>query len=322
MPSLLSLPRELRDQIIDHVMFSLLDAPPAPPKGSSPENFQRKIFDKEPTYLYPKDLIYYPSSSAAYEPTSKGLLQTCHQLRAETLDRRAKLVISSAVLDVMLVEEKSLWPTWLSIPPKMPPIIERLEIRIRICGSPRIKESLQSRVRFGGCISSPIPYGLFGIVDRFLAVGTTGECPPWFWRKYETSVPAYRPQYCIKSLHIVVDTNVALSENEQLSPENIPSRQTPHVDPKTNKLLVVSPMALGIYLADRVEILLGPTGFGYNKLAALLGARIGEVTVSVGKTLVGSLNWPRHLEPHVEDEDWMRLYKIAVLNDRHYFGLG
>jgi hypothetical protein len=60
------------------------------------------------------------------------LLRTCHQLRAETLEREAKVQDRIPyVLDLLLLNEKTIWVKWLSMPLRRTKMIDHLQINVR-----------------------------------------------------------------------------------------------------------------------------------------------------------------------------------------------
>lgn len=113
MSPLLSLPLELRDKILGFVILSTIVAPPESPNNAD---------DRERL----KDTKYYGWSAGCrvlYQKDTQfqGIptLAINRQLRRETLDIMSLMQLPSLrfyKLDVMIVEERTLWPTWLYIP--------------------------------------------------------------------------------------------------------------------------------------------------------------------------------------------------------------
>ena len=108
MPSLCSIPREVRDKILEYVIFSHR-APPGDPNDLPQDRIE--FHDKDRPWR--DSCIKYERQSVV--PSSLSLLLVNRQLSAETrsaLDR----VPTSYHLDVILFNGKELWSTWLSVP--------------------------------------------------------------------------------------------------------------------------------------------------------------------------------------------------------------
>jgi len=103
---LLDLPRELRDK----VLADLISIPDQPPKDWSPSLHRRPLIDIEykSWFYYGRHNKYLYNNHPNFIPT----LLVNRQLRAET---QAAIKIhplrTSYMIDVMLVNEKELWPT-------------------------------------------------------------------------------------------------------------------------------------------------------------------------------------------------------------------
>ncbi|KAM0270620.1 hypothetical protein ACHAQH_009381 [Verticillium albo-atrum] len=98
MATLFTLPRELRDSILRHAIFSADGALATP-----------SIVAADRTQKANGQVVFYPQAPPRVNAAS--LLLTSKLLRAETQDRNLTYVI-----DVMFVKTSGLWPTWLSIP--------------------------------------------------------------------------------------------------------------------------------------------------------------------------------------------------------------
>lgn len=117
MSSLLSLPREIRDQIIEYVV--LCDN--KPPRNPAHETEPRLNHTGQDALRPPK------ISSKTYN--ASGLLGTNTQIRDETQDRLRQLKLTYT-LDVMVVDHE-LWPTWTCCPARTSGLIDRVEITLR-----------------------------------------------------------------------------------------------------------------------------------------------------------------------------------------------
>ncbi|KAJ4372758.1 hypothetical protein N0V86_008124 [Didymella sp. IMI 355093] len=117
MSSLLSLPREIRDQIIGHVLvFSR-----KPPKNPAHETESRLNSTGQDALRPPK------ISPNTYN--ASGLLGTNVQLRDETNNRLRQLKLTYT-LDVMVVDHE-LWPTWTCCPARISGAIDKVNITLR-----------------------------------------------------------------------------------------------------------------------------------------------------------------------------------------------
>lgn len=103
MSPLLSLPQELRDAIIEHVLASTTAPPQSPAHDTCPRSEVTAARALRPA-LSPPHVLYHAA----------GLLSTNRQLHAETRSRIAQ-VRTPYALDVMVVGNE-LWPTWTCCP--------------------------------------------------------------------------------------------------------------------------------------------------------------------------------------------------------------
>lgn len=131
---LLALPRELCDEIINYVLQSPMPPPQPPPfafrhhQKESDSDVHRGSHKEPIITQQPHDVPQEFTHSAI------GLLLTCHQLRAETLQRMETGFNTSNVLDVMVVGTASIKFTWLYISPRVSDkngLIDSLDIHLR-----------------------------------------------------------------------------------------------------------------------------------------------------------------------------------------------
>lgn len=132
MASLLTLPREIRDQIILEVILLPHIAPISPSACNNRFRLQNR-FDwrwARTTNIYIED--EQPAD------TKEPLLRTCRQLRAETQAILRSLHTSHVqyTLDVMFVKHVGILPTWLCFP-VVPKQIHTLRIQIRPFSQPQ-----------------------------------------------------------------------------------------------------------------------------------------------------------------------------------------
>lgn len=140
--SFLSIPREIREQIIEFALLALRDAPHAPPLSPiiDPKEHGREQLKDDLGYWAwspgPKRVFYDTSVSPAELVTNSALLLTSRQICAETryvLEHLRRTKQLHYALDIMFVNEDSLWPTWLGMP-ALATHIDNLTATIRICG--------------------------------------------------------------------------------------------------------------------------------------------------------------------------------------------
>jgi hypothetical protein len=117
MSLLLSLPQELRDDIIEHVLSSFSAPPQSPEHDTCPREEATDARALRPA-ITPPHVLYH-----AY-----GLLLTNRQLNTETRSRLAKARTPYS-LDVMVVGNE-LWPSWTCCPARAPGI-EAIDVTLR-----------------------------------------------------------------------------------------------------------------------------------------------------------------------------------------------
>ena len=172
MPSLLDLPRELRDLIIGHV----LNAPRMPPAAPSKSNRAAFIDFSHKAWLRHKGLIYHEKcgkKSILYSQVS--LLLTNRQISAE-IRSMINLVRSSSgvnyILDLSVLNEVELYPTWLQVP-FITNRVSTLYVNVRLF---RHLLSRQEDWRFTSDGGLPgLLWSFYGLLERFLQYGPTGK---------------------------------------------------------------------------------------------------------------------------------------------------
>jgi hypothetical protein len=159
MPHLLTLPRELRDMIIDFVLAS-----PSKRPCDSPQNDEQPRTDWD-------EYTQIPTERSAYRTTSFGLLTANMQLSCETRQRiesmRCKPVHQ---LDVMVVNGKEFLPTWINVPSLKSTRIEELQVTFRIFGTP---EHLSLAPGSTGDFNHELAWSLYYLLWAFLRRGPT-----------------------------------------------------------------------------------------------------------------------------------------------------
>ncbi|PGH10445.1 hypothetical protein GX51_00204 [Blastomyces parvus] len=128
---LLQIPLELREEIIQYVLYSPRPSPDGP---SYPHNRVR-LFD-----IGFDSLLSLLSHRLRHEkppewtiPAGQALLLVNRQIAAETRAILARYPLTYQ-LDIMMIQERYLWPTWLSVP-VLSNRIEELKVTFRTFGS-------------------------------------------------------------------------------------------------------------------------------------------------------------------------------------------
>lgn len=141
MSLILEMPRELRDKILTLVVLSTIVSPPESPEYTTDKQ------DREQQCDDTSCLSWYNSQGVRYQKDTrmKGIptLQVNRQLRNETLAviNHLKLPgLRSYKLDVMLVNESELWPTWLYVPTSTTRV-EEVHATFRIIGPSKKRRS-------------------------------------------------------------------------------------------------------------------------------------------------------------------------------------
>src|SRR2546425_819113 len=113
MPQLMTIPRELRDEIYSFTLSSPLPSSLNPSLQKPRKTISYSADD--PEYHYGEEAARYPVHTSL--PPSHGLLSTARQIRHEFLDmikRRGPLVYKVDLTDRK--DKGILAPTWLSVP--------------------------------------------------------------------------------------------------------------------------------------------------------------------------------------------------------------
>ncbi|KAL4914839.1 hypothetical protein BDW62DRAFT_135913 [Aspergillus aurantiobrunneus] len=168
MPSLLSLPQELRSLIIAQVLFT----PRAPPK--SPSRANRSNFQDIP-YLAWRCFAYHEHCSTHSPSNCLPLLLTSRQISAETLailDLAADKRSTEYILDIALLNEVDLFPTWLCVP-QLTQTVSTLYVGVRLLGHIISGADARNQVGDGGHLG--FYWSFYALLERFLAYGPVGE---------------------------------------------------------------------------------------------------------------------------------------------------
>jgi hypothetical protein len=127
----LTLPRELRDMIIDLVLSS---------HRRVPRDLYDELTGSRKTYHVANNVSTARVRALAFGqdgPTSNALslMLTNRQLFIETFEARERLFKVEKVfkMDLMFAQERAIWPTWVYVP-AFSKDVDRLEVDLRIVG--------------------------------------------------------------------------------------------------------------------------------------------------------------------------------------------
>ena len=135
MPGLLDLPRELRDQIIETLVHDS-----RPQVLPTPAETQRMNTKRDPNDLSARK-IRYPSQAPA-QPAVSAFILVNRQLKHEVdevIGRLARSGLPALTLDLLVEDNKWLFPTLLSVLRSYTPVVSQLRVQIR----PFVREQIQ-----------------------------------------------------------------------------------------------------------------------------------------------------------------------------------
>lgn len=158
----LELSRELRDSVYEALLLSSRPPPSSPEHGGA-----RKYPSKEDEDHFEYH-NHYPADDL--KSTSGPLLLTCRQINEEVEEVMVRLTKSNRPLyrlDLMLLDERELYITWLAFPHPTNEI-STLYADFRLSGNVEGKESI---LRLGNGGPPILIWGLFTLIERFLQRG-------------------------------------------------------------------------------------------------------------------------------------------------------
>lgn len=176
---LLTIPRELRDAILSHLVHTAIDLPaPTAPYDDSTRT-ELRDWDTR-SWLKGRRVKYIGGGSRLdHIPT----LIVNRQLRTETLEIIEKLPNKhSYIMDMMFIDESSIWATWLSVP-LITNRVDEVYVNFRNVGiaTKEFNEEYQHDLNSGtsllrgGCGGPPyLTWCLYDLLERFLRYGPVG----------------------------------------------------------------------------------------------------------------------------------------------------
>ncbi|KAK0125664.1 hypothetical protein ONS95_000333 [Cadophora gregata] len=257
MSLLLQIPRELRDKILEFVISCTVIAPP-----SSPNDHDGRQSLKDTFWMANSGVLYQKDTQMRGIPT----LAINRQIRTETLDVMTLMQLPSLrsyKLDVMIVEEWELWPTWLYVPTTTTRV-EEVRATFRIFG-------VTPRRRSGYCGGDGGPPSLvwtfLNLIGRFLHVGPVSKRE----KVYDKH---------IKIRHLILDFLTPDGPEEMIAPAMNHDRFR-LLRKRTGIKYLKNPRSVLTFVKDYLGYLRGDSDFGSK-----LYERVGKVTLMLDGVVV------------------------------------
>ena len=253
MPTLVDIPRELRNKILR----LLIEAPAAEPQDPIDADDRQELHDVKLIGQLAGQNIFY-STASTNRARACSLLLVNHQLHEETISMLGLLSSKEFCdLDIMIINDNELWPTYLS-GPSLTNRFGTVHATFRIITSSRIPQKGFYGGRGGPCSKK---WPMYSILERFLRVGPRGP------QKHE-----HDHYISIKTLEIDVRTpNVPL---ELLAPKDMPFltrlRSESGID------YVLHPECVFDLIASGIDFLLSMR-YHHTIFGELLYERIGSI---------------------------------------------
>lgn len=176
MPSLLDIPRELRDQICIYALLS----PTAPPNID--DSFEeltepRRIYGNPRLRAWSCVVLYDPANSIITPPS---LLFVNKQMHHETLSN-LKIIAKNpnCSMDLIIADEVVLLPTWTQIPYRHSPKFDTVDVKFRISGvhdmGKKYPFDAYKGWRGGDGAGPAMGWQIYAVLERFLRAGTNAE---------------------------------------------------------------------------------------------------------------------------------------------------
>lgn len=176
MPTLLGLPRELRDQICTYVLLN----PTAPPNIDN--SFETltwpRIIYGNPRLRAWSRVVLYDSANSIITPPS--LLFVNKQMHQETLSN-LKIIAKhpDCSMDLIIVDEVVLLPTWTQIPYRHALKFDTVDVQFRISGVYDKRREYPFDIykgwRIGDGAGPAMGWQIYAVLERFIRAGTNAE---------------------------------------------------------------------------------------------------------------------------------------------------
>jgi hypothetical protein len=230
--SLLGLPQELRDFIIEYALTST---------GTAPKTLDKECNTKEYDDI---DYVSRIGGRGVFYPVQKhhtspfALLLVNHQLHDETkatLNRLSTSYGSKYNMDVILSEEEYLYPTWTSIPPLVQNVdVFSVNFRIFGVGSNDTNGFMDSDGSTG-----PAIWRLYTVLERFLRCGAIGS-------RSSSEDRGLRLKQLDVNVETPTDIEKSLIAPDDIGPDNLPKYR--RENPPHNMTMHPATLAKLIYI--------------------------------------------------------------------------
>ncbi|KAF2430635.1 hypothetical protein EJ08DRAFT_214250 [Tothia fuscella] len=269
-PSLLNLPQELRDFIIEHALISTSRPPPIHSRtGEATEELQ----DIDYVSRSQGRGIHYLNGK--HQTSAFGLLLANQQIHNETKAAISRLSSAGTkyTMDLILENEEFLNPTWTFVPP-LTRTVDAFEVTFRIFGT--ANNETNGFMDVDGSTGSTI-WRLYSVLERFMRCGALAARSPAEDRRLR-----------LKVLYLNILTPSTNSETtlapDDISPDKLPLHRK-ETDPH-NQILHPEALAKFMYVWVAGILRLGdPTyalpGTPVAKYAKLFFERIEDIKIAV-----------------------------------------
>ncbi|KAH7342516.1 hypothetical protein BKA65DRAFT_293137 [Rhexocercosporidium sp. MPI-PUGE-AT-0058] len=304
--SLLQIPRELRDKILSLVVLSTMVTPPESPDNPGDREELKDV--KCNGWFAGCGVFYQKDTQMKGIPT----LAINQQLRSETLSIMTLLKLPglrSYKLDVMIVEDCDLWPTWLYVP-TMTTRVEEVRATFRIHGA-----SPRRYCGFSGGDGGPpvIVWSFYNLLERFLQVGPVSR-----QEKLHDK--------CIKIKHLVLDFQTPSVPEEMIAPD-VPQNRLAILRRRSGINYIKNPSSVLAFVSGFLCYLSGCSGPGIVSVAY---ERVGKITLMLDGVVLHEriasncifpdldapgLEGPTHRKLEPVFEEWELRYPIEAVTD-------
>lgn len=265
---LLSLPREIRDQILDMVISWPMMDPPCLIDHEALRKTRSELMEPRlrawtrgcwVRYLQPKCIVH-----------GSPLLCVNQQLHKETLEALFRYVDKHVYLiDVVILNEVEVLPTWLHVP-QLTNRVDRFHATVRISGSydPKLYADIKDSHRYKGFsmmqrAAPAMHWVLFSVLERFLLVGPV---PKWHAQRDR--------ELSIKTFIIDVCTPPNISPGRFGDPQSLDT-----FDQSFNPKHVLSPSYLYEFIKTNVRWLLEMSHHS-SEFGSILYEHIGRIVMA------------------------------------------
>lgn len=268
MLSFLDLPRELRDKILGLVIATPMSPPPSPADAGD----RTEVDVPGMRSSAGGKSVKYPRRFNRVDSIPTLLVN--HQLHNDTLNAIDRLPTKhSYEVDVMLVDEGELWPTWLSVP-AISSHADKIAATFRIFG---VNRRRRGGFQLGNGGPPAITWAFYNALQRLLLFGPIG---------FKMNVKYM--DFSIKRLEL----NVLTPEGPVLPKDSKRHESRPVEDATANH--VMHPEYLAEYITRDIRRLLGMS-YHFASYGGILYERIGEIVIMVDGEMYREWDLAKHL---------------------------